>query len=52
MSVCSGVRTALVTEPRSLVSLKSCAYRALVSVGGGGGRYCVLVRSANGTTLL
>ena len=37
--------------PRSLTSLKSVAYRALMSVGGGGGRNCVLVNIANGLTL-
>jgi len=42
---------ALVTEPSALTSLKSLPYLALVNVGGGGGRNCVLVSSANGTTL-
>ena len=51
MSVCSAVRAALVADPSSLVSLKSRVYRALVSVGGGSGRNCVLVSMANGTTL-
>ena len=46
--VWSGVRTVLFALPTALVSLKSCAYSALVSAGGGPGRNCELLSSANG----
>jgi hypothetical protein len=36
--VCAGVRVVLFTAPSDLVSLKSCAYRALVIEGGEGGK--------------
>src|SRR5262245_52196508 len=36
--VCAGVRVVLFTAPSALVSLKSCAYCALVIAGGEGGR--------------
>jgi hypothetical protein len=48
MVVCSSVRTALSDLPMSFTSLRSAAYRALVSDGGGGGRTCVAESSAIG----
>src|SRR5262245_50000077 len=41
MVVCSALRKALSDFPRPLIALRSVAYRALVSDGGGGGRNCV-----------
>ena len=48
IAVCSSVRVALSDLPSAFTSLKSVAYRSLVSDGGGGGRYCVGDSSAIG----
>ena len=48
--VCSSVRRELSVLPRSFTSLRSSAYRALVSDGGGGGRNCVAESTAIGAT--
>ncbi len=46
MVVCSSVRAVLSDLPRSFTSLRSAAYRALVSDGGGVGRNCVAESAA------
>src|SRR5262245_12912847 len=48
MVVCSALRTALSDVPSVFSSLRSVAYRMLVSDGGGGGRNCVGERTAIG----
>src|SRR5262245_5301073 len=48
IAVCSAVRALLSDLPKSFTSLKSAAYRALVSDGGGGGRNCVAENAAIG----
>src|SRR5207253_4618286 len=50
-SVWSRVRTLLVNEPTSLISLKSRVYRGLFKPGGGPGRNCELFHSRNGRTV-
>src|SRR5215203_4472760 len=51
ISVSSVVRTELSDLPTLFTSSKSAAYLELVGNGGGGGRNCVGVSSAKGTTL-
>src|SRR5437016_3981306 len=48
MLVWSAVRTALVFDPYSSVSLRSCAYWSLVSAGGGGARNWDVLSNMNG----
>src|SRR5260370_38441074 len=48
ISLWSGVRTVLFSAPYTLVSLRSVAYCALASGGGGGARDCAELVSRNG----
>src|ERR1700751_2593934 len=50
IAVSSAVRVALFSSPREWTSLKSAAYRGLVSAGGGAGRNWLALSSTNGVT--
>ena len=50
IAVWSAVRVVLFSSPRDLTSLKSAAYLALVSAGGGAGRNWLALSSTNGVT--
>src|SRR5947209_2449436 len=50
IAVCSAVRVMLFSSPRDFTSLKSAAYLALVSAGGGAGRNRLALPSTNGVT--